>query len=588
MRHWAATDVQSTPTATRPTRSLALLAESARVLAQQTDTPALVDALAKQVIRLVVALRARVYLIVDDQVQLAATATHRSVGEPTTAEPSASARASVSLSTDATPTDATLNDMLPSDEVETVALVRRTQRAQITALRLTVPVCDHHRRVIAVIVAVRGPGRPAFDAVDEQLLQTLAHSAAVGLDRAKLYERLIEWNRSMEMLLGLNAALNQHLGPSELMRQLVEHAGRALQADAGYAGLAVREPRGECVGMETERYWSAGEWREWPRSWPRGVGLPGWVLETEFPYFSNDYLADPLAEPDLPVVGRAICVPIKNERAEVLGFIELHRASAGSAFSWHDAAVLESLGNMAALTLENALLWRSLEATNRQLQAVSAANVERLESERQHIARELHDETGQALIGIKLGLQAVAGLVPAEMVEVRAELDLLRQQVNEATSRIKHLARQLRPPTLDQCGLSTALGQLVEDYHRRSGVRVELALEDAGVRLCSAWETAIYRIAQEALTNAIKHAQASIVRLRLKQEAGVVCFCVSDDGVGFDAKTAHRGLGLLGMRERVAVLGGEFELVTRPGQGTTITIKAQVNHYGSSCKCDSD
>jgi signal transduction histidine kinase len=556
------------------TRALAMLAEASRVLAQQTDTPSLGRVLAEWAMRLVAAGRVCVYLAVDDRLQLVASRVVPGWSD------SANTPHADTVAADA-------------DAHELVIRVQRSQQAQrttgqTTIGRLAVPVGDHHRRVVAVVLAERAPGQPAFEAADEQLLQTLAHTAAVGLDRAKLYERLIEWNRSMEMLLGLNAALSQHLAPGELMRHLVEHATRALGADAGYAGLAVREPQGELVGMESERYWSAGVWRERPRTWARGVGMPGWVLETEFPYFSNDYATDPLAEPDLPEVARAICVPIKNERAEVIGFFELHRGPSGSAFTWHDAAVLEQLGNMAALALENALLWRSLEATNRQLQAVSAANVERLESERQHIARELHDETGQALIGIKLGLQAVAGLVPPELVEVRQELDLLRQQVNEATTRIKQLARQLRPPTLDQCGLATALEQLVEEYRRRSGVVIELSLEDADVRLCSAWETAIYRIAQEALTNTIKHAQASVVRLRLRQEAGLVWFSVSDDGVGFEAKHAHNGLGLLGMRERVAVLGGEFELATRPGQGTTITVKARVNHHVSTCQCDPD
>ncbi|MCS6865901.1 MAG: GAF domain-containing sensor histidine kinase [Gemmataceae bacterium] len=458
------------------------------------------------------------------------------------------------------------------EELAVVARACRTQQPCVEGDRIAVPALDHHNRVTAVVMAVKTNG---FRRTDVALVATAAHAATIALDRGRLFERLVDWNRSMEMLLAFNATINQHLAPPLLLRRLVEQAARLLEAEAGFAGLAVADGVGGWV-MESDGYWSAGRWHDERRRWRCGEGTPGFVLATEFPYFSNNYPADPLADPHRHGVLRAMCVPIKNDRHQVLGFFELHRYQ-GGLFSWHDAAFLETLANMAAVAVENARLWRSLEESNRQLQAMSAANAQRLEDERRHIARELHDETGQALIAIKLSLQAVAGLVPAELSDLRAELDLLRQQVNDAAVRIRELSRQLRPPTLDHCGLSAALQQLADDFGRRTGIRVQLFADEPTRRFPPPVETAVYRIAQEALTNTAKHAAAQNVRLTLSHSARHLQLIITDDGCGFDPTAVTGGLGLLGMRERVDMLGGEFQVQSGPC-GTTINVRLAISH----------
>jgi signal transduction histidine kinase len=471
--------------------------------------------------------------------------------------------------------------MCRPEELDTIIRARRSQRPILEADRIAVPSVDHHNRATAVVMAYKTGG---FSPLDVSLVATLVHTAAMVLDRGRLFERLVDWNRSLEMLLAFNATINQHLAPPLLLRRLVEQAARLLDAEAGFAGLAVPDGVGGWV-MESDGYWSTGQWHDERRRWRRGEGTPGFVLATEFPYFSNNYPADPLTDPQRTGIQRAMCVPIKNDRHQVLGFFELHRRG-GAWFSWHDAAFLETLANMAAVAVENARLWRSLEDSNRQLQAMSAANAQRLEDERRHIARELHDETGQALIAIKLGLQAVAGLVPPELSNLRAELDLLRQQVNDAAVRIRELSRQLRPPTLDHCGLSAALQQLADDFGRRTGIEVQLVVEEPTHRFPPSVETAIYRIAQEALTNTAKHAAAQCVRLMLVHSHERLQFIITDDGCGFDPGAVTSGLGLLGMRERVEMLGGEFHLKSGPC-GTTIYVRIAINH-GKPAECHSD
>lgn len=441
---------------------------------------------------------------------------------------------------------------------------------------LTVPILNHQRSLVGLLEVHNRRDRALIRSQDLMLGEVFALQAALGLERARLYDRMNDWWQSLEMLLGFNAAVNQHLSPEALIRRLVENATRFLKADGGHAGLAVPLDHQEGNCMESEGYFHRGAWHEAGRRWVRMQGLPGVVLENEFPYLANDYLEDRHAEPDFAQqfhISRALCVPIKDTGLEVLGFFELHKTAEGTPFSWQDAAFLESLGNTTAVAIRNAQLLKALEAKNRQIIALSAHNVQRLEQERLHISRELHDEAGQALIGIKLALHVVAKQIPPEMPALRTELDRLREQVNDATTQLKDLARRLRPATLDHLGLDVALGQLVNEFERLSGIRVEIDLDRLHPAPSQDCAIAIYRIAQEAMTNTSRYAEARQARLALWRDQGLLLFEFEDDGLGFAADAASSGLGLLGMRERARILGGKIEIQSRPGHGTRISLE---------------
>ncbi len=441
---------------------------------------------------------------------------------------------------------------------------------------LTVPILNHQRTLIGIIEAHNRQDRALINPNDVRLAEVFSWQAAVGLERARLYDRLNDWSQSLEMLLGFNAAVNQHLTPQALIRRLVENAIRFLKADGGQAGLAVPTDQHDGLCMESEGYLHKSTWHERLQRWPRMSGLPGVVLESEFPYLMNDYRDDRNADPQLMQefgISRALCVPIKNAKDEVLGFFELHKSSEGLPFTWQDAAFLESLGSTTAVAIENAQLLKALERKNLQIRALSAHNVQRLEEERQHVARELHDEAGQALIGIKLSLQVVAKQIPPEMSSLRDELDRLREQVNQATGRLKDLARGLRPATLDQLGIEIALGQLGSEFERLSSVKVELDIDRLDPPPSQDCATAIYRIAQEAITNTGRYAEAKLVRLALWRDAGLLLFEFEDDGKGFEMKQSTQGLGLLGMRERARILGAKIDISSRLGSGTRITLE---------------
>jgi signal transduction histidine kinase len=438
-----------------------------------------------------------------------------------------------------------------------------------------VPVLNHQSTVIAFIEVTNRKGGAFFTQEDLRALETLAQAASVGVQRARLLDRLSEWSRSMEMLLSFNAAVNQHLDPTRLIRNLVENAGLFLKADGGMAGLLVQTAGGEAE-MVSDGLWANSSWHDWQKRWKRQEGLAGYMIESEFPYLSNDYAADPLADAELVRsfdVRQALCVPIKDQSENVIGFFELHRSTPQTPFTWQDAAFLESLANVTAVAIHNAQLLKALDVRGQEIRALSANHVNRLEEERQHISRELHDEAGQILIGIKLALQVAARQIPAEQTELRHDLDELRDQVNLATKRLKDLAQWLRPPTLDQLGLEVALRQLASDLKIRAGFEVEIAIDAIEPRLPQAWEIALYRVAQEALTNVLRHADAESALLELCCCKEKVTLMVQDSGKGFNPAAVAGGLGLLGMRERAGMLGGALMVDAVPGRGTQIRME---------------
>jgi signal transduction histidine kinase len=198
---------------------------------------------------------------------------------------------------------------------------------------------------------------------------------------------------------------------------------------------------------------------------------------------------------------------------------------------------------------------------------------ETLEGEIQRLAHDVHDELGQLLVAARLSLAEAAAQPPALPPSRVRELDAILDQTEEA---VRRLSRELRPLALDDLGLVPALELLADGVSSRSGlvVRVDGAL--AG-RPPPRVETALYRVAQEALTNAVRHAGARRVTIRLRQEAGLLLCQIRDDGAGFAAPgspAARRGgLGLLGIRERISAVGGTVQVSSAPGQGCELAVR---------------
>lgn len=199
------------------------------------------------------------------------------------------------------------------------------------------------------------------------------------------------------------------------------------------------------------------------------------------------------------------------------------------------------------------------------------------EQERRRIARDLHDEVGQTVTSLLIGLRTVADAESLDVARTRAEE--LRSIATAVLSDIKRIARGLRPSVLDDIGLAPALERLVLDFGRTHDIGTSLDLDRFdGERLPEPLEVAIYRIVQEALTNIAKHAQAKNVRVSLHKHGDQLRVAVQDDGCGFAAASAKELIagghwGLTGMQERAAMLGGHLSVESAPGQGTTIVAR---------------
>jgi two-component system sensor histidine kinase UhpB len=190
------------------------------------------------------------------------------------------------------------------------------------------------------------------------------------------------------------------------------------------------------------------------------------------------------------------------------------------------------------------------------------------ESERRRIARELHDEVGQTLTGVMLQVEGLAGRIPEEL---REQLDELRETARLGTEEVRRIARQLRPEALEDLGLHSALAALATAVGEPASLRIERQLEPA-LPLSEEHELVVYRIAQEALTNVARHADATEVQLRLERGDEQVILIVRDDGRGLPPGAFRSSHGVRGMRERAMLIGAQLTISGAPGGGTEIKL----------------
>lgn len=260
-------------------------------------------------------------------------------------------------------------------------------------------------------------------------------------------------------------------------------------------------------------------------------------------------------------------------RGALIGVLTL-AASAPGAFGPDALDSVRQVADQLAVALQNARLFAEVRTGREQLQGLSHRLIEVQESERRAIAGELHDEIGQVLTLVKMNLQAlqesqadpetVAGLVESSAI------------VEQALQQVRDLSLDLRPSLLDDLGLVAALRWYGARQARHAGVALHFADRLPPGRLPTMLETTCFRVAQEALTNVVRHAQARHVWLDVALQNDTVQLTIRDDGIGFDPHTAQtrarygKSFGLLGMRERVAIVGGRLQLTSAPGAGTTV------------------
>ena len=213
-----------------------------------------------------------------------------------------------------------------------------------------------------------------------------------------------------------------------------------------------------------------------------------------------------------------------------------------------------------------------LRRSREQLSDLSAHLTGVREAERSAIAREIHDELGQALTALRMDVAWLRNRLPHAGEPMLAKLRAMDELIDDTISRARRICSELRPGVLDDLGLAAAVEWQAQEFERRTGVRCEVGSSLAAEQLDRELSTALFRILQESLTNLARHAEAVNVRVDLRQEGGRIVLEVSDDGRGTAAAQApgRRSLGVLGMRERARHLGGSLTLTSAPGRGTVV------------------
>jgi two-component system, NarL family, sensor histidine kinase DevS len=401
-------------------------------------------------------------------------------------------------------------------------------------------------------------GGEDFTDDDEEVVRLLAGQAAVAIENARLYESATRWSRQLESLNEVAGALvtETQLAPllqliATRLRELVRARLVTIALPAPDGGMIVTAADGEGadVALNAPEISSRSKNRR--------------VLDRQRSERVDSVISDP--EVDQETARRygmttGIWVPlVAADRA--IGVIACHdKRGADARFDDDDLRLAEAFAQRAAVAVE-----RSERVQRDALRRV----VDAQELERRRLARELHDETGQALTSMLLGLRAVEEAAgPDERDRAAAEL---RELVVTTLQDVRRLAVELRPRALDDFGLVAALERLGETFTDQMGIEVDIESRLGEQRLPPEIETALYRITQEAMTNIVKHARASRVSIVLVRKTQSAAAVIEDDGVGFDpAVTRDGGIGLIGMRERVELLDGRLEIESSHGSGTTL------------------
>jgi signal transduction histidine kinase len=393
-----------------------------------------------------------------------------------------------------------------------------------------------------------------FTEEDQELVELLASQAAVAIENARLYESATRWSRQLESLIEVSGALSSETEVDRLLELVARRLLELLNArvvvialPAGTDELRIVTAAGEGAVELTGTTVSRGE------------SKAGRVLERGRSERIDSIIDD--AEVHRSLTRRigartGIWVPLVVQ-GRPIGVITAYDkpGAADARFTDDDVRLTETFAARAAVAVE-----LSERVERDALRRVVAAQ----ELERRRLARELHDETGQALTSILLGLKQLEGAESPEAVAA------LRELVVATLRDVRRLAVELRPKVLDDFGLVPALERLTQGFGEQTGIAVDLEAGGITDRLPLEVETAIYRIVQEALTNVVKHARAQRVSVLVTRVNGRIRAVIEDDGTGFDPAELGGGIGLVGMRERIELLDGTLTVESSASSGTTL------------------
>jgi signal transduction histidine kinase len=409
-------------------------------------------------------------------------------------------------------------------------------------------------------------GAEEFDDADQEAALTLASWAGIAIENARLYTSLSEREAETEQALRraeTSVDIARTVGGETDVERVLDLIVKRARALVDARALLVLLRRGDHLYVAASAGRIEGDVRE--------IEVP--IDDSVFGAAMEDQVSQRLERGSPPSKARlrerleaeaALIVPLLFRGRAVGTLVALDREAGGVEFDQEDLRLLQSFASSAATAVATA---QTVESDRLRQQVESA------EKERERWARELHDDTLQNLAAIRISL-ATALQGTGERREARIEsaaeeaMARLEAQIND----LNRLINDLRPAALERLGLAGALQALAEESSARGSVEVETTIE-IGEEPGRDEERLVYRLVQEALTNAVKHASASHLVLDVQEGDDEIRIAIRDDGAGFDQSTPTSGRGLTGMRERIELLGGEIDVSSKPGEGTEISAR---------------
>jgi PAS domain S-box-containing protein len=405
-----------------------------------------------------------------------------------------------------------------------------------------------------------------YAAHDASLVRAVANQAAIAIENARLYEQSVQRTSELSALLDVSHTVASTLELEPLLDLILDQLNLVADND----GITLLEVQGDEFVVLLRRV-PGHEDQEFPRSYSAQGHGPIWdkLRRGEVAVIGNVRGDDSMARAYRRTVGDFLDTSLSFEASfmavplmlkdRIIGLLGLSSARSDH-YNPHHGEVALAIAQQAAVAIENARLYQK---------AQEAAVLE----ERQRLSRELHDSVSQALYGIGLAAQTARTLVERDPAEAIRPLDYVVSLAKTGLAEMRALILELRPETLEQEGLTAVLQQQAEAITARHPVQVTTVL-CAEPEAPLAAKEALYRIAQEAVHNTVKHAEATEVRLSLEQSGEDVVLAIEDNGRGFDTTGSYPGhLGLHSMRERVERFGGTLEIESAVGIGTTVSVR---------------
>jgi signal transduction histidine kinase len=424
---------------------------------------------------------------------------------------------------------------------------------------LLVPLRSHGDRLIGAIYI--GPRNTTeLDPASVQILEAIARQAGLALEHARLATRMQRLLAKEQLLAELGRDVSATLDLNAILAATAERLRRAFPSST----VLLIEPDGSARIAIVVGSIGAPQFQ---------ATLGGWVAAQGLPLLSNDLASEPRIAaiiPDTLPVGSQIAVPLRSG-GRVIGALTA-AANATHAFTYEDLDLLEAVAAQIGGPIGGALLYQETQLLAEQVRrrAQEAAVLE----ERSRLARDLHDSVSQQLFSMTLTAQAARTQMEKNPTRAAEQLERLQETAAAALAEMRALIFQLRPPALSDQGLVAALQQHIAALSRREGLHVKLHVVGEEQHAHGS-EQALFRIAQEALNNVLKHAGTCHVEIQLALAAEQVSLTIRDNGLGFQLgaeSSDGRHLGLVSMRERALELGGRFSVDSQPGQGTIIIV----------------